>query len=150
MRSNDTPSSNQILSHRKSQKKINRSTGVIKPTTPLKGSEMKNFFIIKQLDKLENHVANYDVYKAMLDVDHGKELRKINMKKIKILNKFRHSDSIDEDSANESTQSKVGRSVKNRVKLNQTLELNRDDENILDVSKQSSRGRIKLATLANQ
>lgn len=63
------------LTHRKSRKSLNKSTGTIKPSTPLKASDIKNFFIVRQLDMLEQHVSNYNVYQSMLDSDNEKEIK---------------------------------------------------------------------------
>lgn len=69
MRSTDAPSSPKKQGFHRMKRKINKSIGGVRPTTPLKGSEISNFFIVKQLDKLEEHVSNYQVFSGLVDSD---------------------------------------------------------------------------------
>ena len=157
MRPNENKSSIASLSHRKSRKKISKSIGTIKPSTPLKGAEIKNFFVVRQLEMLEQHISNYSALQPILDSDKEKEIKKINLKKIQILNKFKHNDSIkDEDNTNkleaihEDNLNNIGRRMKNRVNLNQTLELTNSDNGVLETSKHISKRRVNLFALNNK
>ena len=130
IRSSDVPSSPLKQTFGKSRRKVNKSIGGMRPTTPLKGSEISNFFIVKQLDKLEQHINNYKIFGGIPDSDDETDIRKISMKKIKLLNKYRNINSdVDDDTLSNEDEDKTNklpiniRGVRNKVNLNQTLDM---------------------------
>ena len=129
-----TPKSPSKLVHRASRKSMSRSIGGVRQSTPMKGTEINDYFIVKHLNKLENYVKDYDIIQETKKNNIQRELRKLSIKRLKMVSKYRKvSDSEFPEVSNESDYSQEFEENDAKlaippIKLNQTLDMSSIEE----------------------
>lgn len=122
-----------------SRRKINRSIGGVRQPTPLKGSEITSHFISKHMDKLRQHVNDFDVFRAVYETNNEKELKKLSVKRIELLKNLNGGKSVmQQETDHDSDYSQdfisdtaLKERVKKRENLNKTVSISERDS-ILD------------------
>jgi hypothetical protein len=74
----------------RSQTRKHRSIGGVIQTSPLKGSEISNYFINKHFDNLKTHVMNIDYQNLVYQSGLQKELQSLNKKRLTLIRKIQH------------------------------------------------------------
>ena len=129
----DTPEFSKRVIH-SIQKRKNKSISTSRQPSPIQSSEISNFFINRQMDKLSNHVRNIDPEKLLYDSNLQKEMVSLNIKRMSLIRKIKHGSSpnnqisIDSDYSQEFSHKEMRETPKNQSKLSKTVKVSSKDK----------------------
>lgn len=97
---------------------------VAKQASPVKSSEINNYYITKHLDSLYDKVKDFDVQKAVYDIGMENSMKKLRVKRVKIIKKIHQRKDVSDGSSDYSQEFEdidAKANTRNIINLNTTL-----------------------------